>query len=403
MSNSTAAQAAEGVSATAVNDKPEGLPKTPNKSVQQGETEAKRILQAWNSPFIGDAAHAAFNVGLLVSANLLPLYRANSLLEGHFKRNSCNPDQWDIVLGQLYQGRETPVLRGPLLERIASASVKTKDRFQITWFDDVDQSPAKEELLEGVLGVGEFTVLVAKPGGGKSVLAADIGCHIAADKEWHGRKVKPGLVVFFAAERKRLTERRVAAWRKYHGVESIPFVVVGGKLDLTTGLTDAKALIETVKALEVDSEEQCVLIVLDTVTRTFGPADQHQSKDMGRYIQSVDEIARAIGAHILAVHHSPWSDDRGKGAIDLDGAVDASFVIKPAGKTFSFECTGSNDGAEEKIMAFKMESVPLGIDANGNETTAPVVVPLEGKLWPAPGFVDTRLSESGPLFELHRA
>ena len=25
------------------------------------------------------------------------------------------------------------------------------------------------------------------------------------------------------------------------------------------------------------------------------------------------------------------------------------------------------------------------------------------KAWPAPGFVDTCLSESGPLFELHRA
>jgi hypothetical protein len=25
------------------------------------------------------------------------------------------------------------------------------------------------------------------------------------------------------------------------------------------------------------------------------------------------------------------------------------------------------------------------------------------ELWPAPGFVDTRLSESSPLFKLHRA
>ena len=68
--------------------------------------------------------------------------------------------------------------------------------------------------------------------------------------DWHGRKVKQGLVVFFAAERKKLTERRVAAWSKKHGVKSIPFVVVGGKLDLTTGIIDAKTLAMTIKALE---------------------------------------------------------------------------------------------------------------------------------------------------------
>jgi hypothetical protein len=99
--------------------------------------------------------------------------------------------------------------------------------------------------------------------------------HIAAGRDWHGKKVKQGLVVFFAAERKRITERRVAAWGKKHSVTNIPFVVVGGKLDLTTGLIDAKALAANIKSLEEKSGFKCVLIILDTVTRTFGPGDQH--------------------------------------------------------------------------------------------------------------------------------
>jgi hypothetical protein len=123
----------------------------------------------------------------------------------------------------------------------------SKERFQITWFDDVDQSTAKEQILQGVLGAGEFSLFVAKPGTAKSVLVGDIGCHIAAGVDWHGRKVRQGLVVFFAAERKKLTERRVAAWRKKHGATNIPFVVVGGKLDMTTGLIDAKVLATTIK------------------------------------------------------------------------------------------------------------------------------------------------------------
>jgi hypothetical protein len=143
-----------------------------------------------------------------------------------------------------------------------NGTVPKKERFQITWFDDVDQSAAKEEIVQGVLGAGEFSLFVAKPGTAKSVLVGDIGCHIAAGIDWHGRKVKQGLVVFYAAERKRLTERRVAAWAKKHRVTKIPFVVVGGKLDLTTGLVDAKVLAMTIKALEEKSGHKCVLINL---------------------------------------------------------------------------------------------------------------------------------------------
>ncbi|WP_456664699.1 AAA family ATPase [Bradyrhizobium sp. LB13.1] len=262
-----------------------------------------------------------------------------------------------------------------------AAKADLKERFQTTWFDDVDQSTEKEEILKGVLGAGEFSLFVAKPGTGKSVLVGDIGCHIAAGREWHGRKVKQGLVVFFAAERKKLTERRVAAWRKTHGVSGIPFVVVGGRLDLTSGAIDAKMLAATIKGLEEKSRHKCVLIILDTVTRTFGPGDQNQSKDMQRYVASVDELTRATEAHVAAIHHSGWEGDRGKGAIDLDGAIDVSFGVTVAGagpsKVFTLACTGANDGEEGPVTSFRLDSVELGTDSDGNVTTAPFVVQVD--------------------------
>jgi hypothetical protein len=124
-----------------------------------------------------------------------------------------------------------------------------------------------------------------------------------------------------------------------------------------------------------------VLIILDTVTRTLGPGDQHQSKDMQKYVQSVDELNRATGGHIAAIHHSPWNDDRGKGAIDLDGAIDVSFVVNVKGsgmaKVFTLACTGANDGEEGPVTSFQLESVALGTDPEGKITTAPVVVQVD--------------------------
>jgi hypothetical protein len=67
---------------------------------------------------------------------------------------------------------------------------------------------------------------------------------------------------------------------------------------LTNGLIDARALAATVKGLEERLGYPCVLIIIDTVTRTFGAGDQHQSRDMQRYIQSAAEIHSATSAHI---------------------------------------------------------------------------------------------------------
>jgi hypothetical protein len=127
------------------------------------------------------------------------------------------------------------------------APFRLKERFDVTWFGDVSENVTKEWLIKDFLGVDEFSLFVAKPGTAKSVMLTDVGCHIAAGMDWHGRKVKPGLVVFFAAERKSLTERRVAARRKKHGMSGIPLAVVGGKLDMTSGLVDAKALAGTIQ------------------------------------------------------------------------------------------------------------------------------------------------------------
>lgn len=255
------------------------------------------------------------------------------------------------------------------------AANDNRPRFQLTWFEDIKEDLPKEQVIYGAFGVNEFSTVVGKPGTGKSVIVTDAACHVAAGLEWHGRRVKQGLVIYFAAERKALTERRMRAFRKRHGIGKIPLAVVGGKLDMTRDLSDAKALAVLVKEAESISGASCVWIILDTLSRTFGGGDQNASKDMGKFVQAADEIMRATGAHVTVIHHSPWNEDRGKGAIDLDGAVDASFVVSKSGKTYTLRCDGTNDGEEGPITSFGLESVEVGIDAEGKPTTAPVVVP----------------------------
>jgi hypothetical protein len=262
--------------------------------------------------------------------------------------------------------------------RFISLPPKPKDRFSVDWFGDIEEDQAKEEILKGVFGCDEYTMVSGKPGSGKSVITTDIACHIAAGMSWHGRAVKQGLVVYVAAERKALTKRRMMAFRKHHDVGDIPLIVVGGMLDFTSGLTDAHALTALIKAAEEKAGLPCVWIIIDTLTRTFGPGDQNASKDMTKFVQACDTIREGVtGTHLTVVHHTGWAGDRGKGAIDLDGAVDASFLVKKQGGAYTLECDGTNDGDEGVVTHFRMEGVQVGMK-DGDPTMAPVVVPADG-------------------------
>lgn len=257
-------------------------------------------------------------------------------------------------------------------------STEKRPRFELTWFDDIAPELPKVEIIEGVLGEGEFSVVVGKPGSGKSVIVTDMACHVAAGRSWHGHEVSRGLVVYFAAERRSLTLRRMLAFRKHHDISGLPLVVVGGKLDMTSNILDAAALAGVIEQASAECGLPCVWVIIDTLSRVFGGGDQNASKDMGKFVQSVDEITRSLGCHTTVIHHSGWgTEERGKGAIDLDGAVDTSFFVRKAGEGFTLVCDGTNDGVAGPVAAFGLTSVAVATDKNGVVTTAPVVVPKE--------------------------
>lgn len=192
-------------------------------------------------------------------------------------------------------------------------------RFDLTWFADIDTTQVKKTFVKGVLGDGEFTMASGLPGTGKSAIMTDIACHVAAGMDWHGRKVRQGFVVYIAAERKKLTERRMAAFRKRYGIGKIPLLVLGGFIDMTSANVDTRALVAAIREAERQCGQACVWIIIDTLTRVFGPGDQNASKDMGRFVANCDLMLKETGTHVTVIHHTAWSGERGKGAIDLAG------------------------------------------------------------------------------------
>jgi hypothetical protein len=245
-------------------------------------------------------------------------------------------------------------------------------------FKDIDLQARKEWLVRGFLGADEASAYYGKPGDGKSVLAEDMALHIAAGREWHGRKVKQGAVVYVALERKKLVERRAIAFRLEHGLTDLPFAVVGGIHDFRDPET-AVRLAEIVREVLAATSQPVVLIVIDTLSRALCGGDENSSKEMGAIVYATSVLQDRTGAHIQWVHHMPLEGrERMRGHGALLGALDTTVHVARGDALRTATVVKANDAEEGEQIAFTLKSIVVGHDADQQETSAPVVIPAEG-------------------------
>lgn len=92
-----------------------------------------------------------------------------------------------------------------IIERLESVKEKLKpgqepfERVGLERLDDADPPPAKY-VLNGLIPCGAVTLLSAHGGSGKSYLALELSCAIAAGIELFGIPTMPGPVIFYSAE-----------------------------------------------------------------------------------------------------------------------------------------------------------------------------------------------------------
>jgi hypothetical protein len=248
-------------------------------------------------------------------------------------------------------------------------------KLRLVMFGDIEPAPRKDWVITDLLGAGELSCIAAAPGAGKSALATDIAGHVAASRRWFGRHVQGGGVLYVAAERAALVERRFAAFRLYHGLSRLPLGIISGSLDLRSSTTCATEIVDMAAALP----DAIRLIVIDTVSRALAGGDENAPRDMGQFLRNV-ELLQSTLAHVLLLHHIPADGaQRPRGHGSLLGACDTTFRIDQSGSIRTLSIDKSNDAAEGGRIPFTLKSIELHRDDNDNIVTmAPVVVPFDG-------------------------
>jgi hypothetical protein len=262
------------------------------------------------------------------------------------------------------------------MERRAKTVLNEPVRPRFTLFRDIAQDIDKEFVVQDLMGIGESGCTYGKPGDGKSVLIQDGGMHVAAGMRWFGRETKQGLVIYFALERHKLVERRALAFKKEQRLTDIPFVIVAGVYDFRDPkiVTNVQTIIAEAEAA---TEQKCVLLIVDTLSRALCSGDENSPKDMGALVHATSVI-QAGGPYVKWIHHVPHDAERMRGHGAMMGAIDLGLSVVKAddGVRVATVVKGS-DIEEGQQLCFRLKSVSLGRNKRGHEIFAPAVVPIE--------------------------
>lgn len=261
------------------------------------------------------------------------------------------------------------------------AKPKDPNVLPVVDFADLAAVSSKSWVVQRLLGAGETSCFFGEPGAGKSVVAQDIGLHVAVAQltpttTWQGRKLKGGAVLFVALERAGVVARRALAFGREYALfgTKLPFGVLRGPLDFRENDTATK-IIATMQSLAERHRAEPRMIVVDTVNRALNGGDENSPKDMGALIAKLGLIqASLVGVHIMVVHHQPADGrERMRGHGSLLGALDVAAHVTN-GATRMVQLVKASDFEDDQRIGFALRGIVIGQDDQGDDISAPVVI-----------------------------
>lgn len=246
-------------------------------------------------------------------------------------------------------------------------------RIRLLAFDDIQAGAEPAYLLKGLIPRVGLTVIWGAPKSGKSFWCFDAMMHVALDRDYRGRHVQAGPVVYIAAEGANGLKNRIAAFRQermYVHEGTTPFYLVPVNLDLVHEHPDLIHAIEGTIAAPA-------AVVIDTLNRTLRGSESSDA-DMSAYVAAADAIRERFNCAVIVVHHCGYDDKRMRGHSGLPGALDAEISIKrDGGDNIIATVERMKDGPEGETETSRLVSVTIGTDADGDPITSCVVEPTE--------------------------
>lgn len=197
-------------------------------------------------------------------------------------------------------------------------------------------------------------------------MAVDIGAHIAAGKDWHGRhKIrKPKGVIYIAGEGHSGLPPRFLGWGTHNGIEfndDFPFYMSRCAAQFSDIESAAEVATEIQRIISQHNID-IGLIIVDTWSRNFGQGNESEARDTNQVITNIDlYLRKRFGTSVLIVHHTGHSNlDRARGSSVFDAALDCSYKLeKISDGLIKLTNTKMKDAEPPEPLTFEMTPVDL--------------------------------------------
>jgi AAA domain-containing protein len=195
-------------------------------------------------------------------------------------------------------------------------------------------------LVDRMFAAGDVSLLVAKPGIGKSTFAAQLAVCVAQGKSFLGRAVQQGPVIYLAFEGARSTTAHMV--RLGHDPHSRGILMWRGDSD---GKHPAAWLAKVV------GDHEPVLIIVDTLTdfaRATPGASNAGYEDMMQKLGGVYAWAQEHDCHVHLIHHGGKGDREG-----IDTALGTIGIVGKVGTVLDYRPLSKEDGAPRVLKGVK--------------------------------------------------
>jgi hypothetical protein len=264
----------------------------------------------------------------------------------------------------------------------APARTYTRPPIPFEWASSIVFDPEQlREIVEEVFTAGGMSVFYGESNSGKSTLILDLAFRMPDGLPWLGQRSKAGTVIYVGCEGAASIRARLEAYRLHHQCQVGAFGLIPSSLNLMDPSAEVDDLIELIKAKAEELGDAVLLVIVDTVARAMGGANENASEDMARLVSAGDRIREETGAHVCWVHHSGKDAARGaRGHSSLRAAVDTEIEVTAdeTTKTHTLEVTKQRDlGSKGKRLSARFLPIELGLNQWGKPITACVVESID--------------------------
>lgn len=324
--------------------------------------QAHEMSQKWNS-FKG----TGISIGSLVY---------------HAKQGGWKPATIEQKIDMVISKRETPIHdaeTGETEDQPEQDTPKERGRFYYDNAPDIGINLDVNDFVQGLLTENTMSVVYGASNCGKTFFMSDLSFHVAQGKEWRGKRVEKGNVMYLSLEGQRGIDNRINAYKLENKVDIDGFLRVPCPINFVSeNADDIPLFVEFVNEANKKFGSDIKLIVIDTLARALGGGDENSGVDMGLLVKHSDLIRKNTNAHICFIHHSGKDESKkARGHSSLRAAVDTEIEIsRKENDDFSnIKIQKQRDMDMEADMQFKLKRVVLGQNKYNEEVTSCVVEP----------------------------